>query len=176
MQALLKQPSSWEGNFYYRELATGGTAIATFESQFPTNASPLLQAGGFGARYYFLWGGHNDAGYYSSDESTRETLISRYVAILEDAAELGAKPVIITPLLSISRTAAEQAAQGDYVAELKTACAASSATIYVVDAHNIPQLVSQDTRPNTYFDDAIHLTNAGYELVRALIVSTIGAP
>jgi hypothetical protein len=163
--------SSWSQNFYPYNDAVGGSTVSSIESHWPSNAAPWMACSAFPSRYYVLWGGHNEPSYQSSDTAAQLVTINRYVTQLLAARALGATPVMVTPVTHSGISGTVLGYENSYVTTLKSRCAAEGITC--VDAHNIPDLYNHSPG---YYSDSIHLTNAGYELVRQAFLSAIPTP
>jgi lysophospholipase L1-like esterase len=116
---------------------------------------------------------HNDEDYDSSDESLRNALMERYIAVFQELQSLGAKIAVVSPLEGSTATAPQLAATSAYRTRLASRCAEEG--FAYVNLH-VDADFSVASRNATYFADTIHLTAAGYERATELFVAAIASP
>jgi len=164
---------SWQNACTAQNSGVGGSTIDSVEGIQKTNATRWARADGFTNRWVVHFGTHNDAGYQSSDEATRNALMERYIEVLNDLKALGAKIAVISPLDGSTATAPQQAATSAYRTRLATRCAEEGFSYVNLHAETGFSVASRNA---AYFADTIHLTAAGYTRATELFVAAISSP
>jgi lysophospholipase L1-like esterase len=164
---------AWQNACTAQNSGIGGSTITSVEGVQKTAAERWARADGFTNRWVVHFGAHNDSGYQSSDESTRNALMERYIAVWKSLQALGAKIAVVSPLDGSTATGPQLAATLAYRTRLATRC--SEEGIAYVNLHTDTDF-SVATRNATYFVDTIHLSAAGYERATELFVAAIASP
>ena len=163
----------WQNVCTPQNSGVGGSTITSVEGVQKTEATRWARADGFANRWVVHFGTHNDAAYQSSDESTRNALIERYIAALKELQALGAKIAIVSPLEGSGGTVDQYAANLAYRTRLASRCAEEGFAYVNLHAESG---FAPATRNPAYFIDNIHLTAAGYTRATEIFVSTIPSP
>jgi lysophospholipase L1-like esterase len=164
---------AWQNICTAQNAGVGGSTITSVEGVQKSAMLLWARADGFANRWVVHFGAHNDSGYQSSDESTRNALMERYIAVWKEAQALGAKIAVVSPLDESSATAPQLAATSAYRTRLATRCTEEG--FAYVNLHTDTDF-SVASRNATYFVDTIHLSAAGYERATELFVAAIASP
>lgn len=167
---------AWQNACTAQNSGIGGSTITSFEGVQRTAALRWARADGFANRWVVHFGAHNDTGYQSSDEATRNALMERYIAVLNELKSLGAKIAVVSPLDGANGNPTQLAASAAYRTRLAVRCAEEGFTY--VNLHVDPDF-SVASRNTSYFlplPDVIHLSAAGYTRATQLFVAAIPSP
>lgn len=164
---------SWRNACSAQNSGKGGEGITYAENTQKDAVARWARADGFANRWVVHFGAHNDAGYQSSDEATRNALMERYIAIYSYLQSLGAKIAVISPLDGSGGTAGQYAASSAYRTRLATRCAEEG--FAYVNLYTDTGFAAA-TRNASYFVDTIHLSAAGQIRATELFVATISSP
>lgn len=162
----------WNPNFASQNFGKPGSGIVSFEGEQATAIEGWMSADMF-KRQVLFWGAHNDTGYMSSTQATREALCERYMAVLATYKARGAGIIVISPLESSSWTAPERAACALYRTYLESRCTALGFTY--VNLHTDPDY-SVAARNASLFYDTLHLSSAGYSRLADRIIAQVPNP
>jgi len=87
-QLMFQQNSGWKGGIYTNE-ARGGQAIDVQEGFYHNDTVPVLEMLPAFDRYVMFWGGYNSTAAVSTEETVRNALVDRYIAMALDAQTRG---------------------------------------------------------------------------------------
>jgi hypothetical protein len=164
---------AWQNVCTAQNSGLGSTNVGSVEGEQKAAALRWVRADGFDNRWAVHFGMHNDEDYDSSDESLRNALMERYIAVFKELQSLGAKIAVVSPLEGSTATAPQLAATSAYRTRLATRCAEEG--FAYVNLH-VETGFSVASRNATYFVDTIHLSAAGYERATQLFVAAIPSP
>lgn len=165
---------AWNPSFASQNYGNPGSGIVSFEGEQQTAIEGWMSADQFKKQVMF-WGAHNDTGYMSSTQATREALCDRYMTVLSSYKARGSNIVVMSPLEASTWTAPQRAACALYRAYLASRCAALG--FVYVDLHTDPDF-SVDARNPALFviGDAIHLSTEGFSRAADRVIAQVPNP